>query len=228
MKKNANFPILIVVLVLVAVVAQITRHSGEKPEWTAMRQDMVSGLALLWEIPQQQVDLVAGKSGVVVQARVNLPPGTRARKQRWNYPFLRFVAQRHPKVAIEQLEVSDASTQQKISEIALNGLLAEAYYPPPSDEERNCLMVSRQFTTLLDGTLGRPGECLVLVDATPISSQRQSPRYGKRARLEVRPTETLHYEICVVTRSSFPPEKWEKVSFNSLHSSQSLRRVTLP
>lgn len=228
MKKNANLPILLVVIVLVAVVAQFTRKTTEKPEWTALRQDMTASLALLWDEPGQEVDLAPGKSGVMVRAGVRMPPHSRPRKQRWNYPFLRFVAARHPKVTVEQMEVSDASSRQIIPEVAMNGLLAEAYYAPPSDEERNCVMVSRQFTGIVDGMLGRRGDCLVLVDASPISSQRESPRYGKQARQQSRPAETFHYEICVVTRSHVPPDKWEEFSFNTLHSSQSLRKVTLP
>ena len=226
MKKNNNLPILLIVIALVAVVAQWNRRAGEKPEWTALRQDLAASLARLWDQPRQQVELLPGQAGVVVQAQVSMPPGTRPRQQRWNYAFLRFVAQRHPKVSLEQLEVSDAASRQKISEIALNGLLAEAAYPPREDEERNCTIVSRQLTASLEDVLGR-GEALVLVDAQRASSLHDDGiRYGKLVRQERPPLEALHYEYCIVTRTPIPDDKWMMVAVE--FGNGNLRKVTLP
>ena len=228
MKRNANFPILIVVIALVAVVAQWTRHSAEKPEWTSLRQDLEASLARLWNRPQQEVEFVAGHSGVSVPALVNLPPGLPPRQQRWNYPFLRFVALRHPAVSVEQLEVVDAGNHQKISEIAMHGLLAEAAYAPRQDEERTCAMVGRQLTAALEKQLGR-GEVLVLVDARRTSSKSDDgSRYGKVVRYPQPAFQVLQYEICVVFRSPMPEDKWKQFATSHLDKGESIRKVTLP
>lgn len=226
-RKNANFPILIVVIVLVAVVAQLTRHSTEPTEWTALRRDLTGSLARLWEDTRQEVELVPGRAGVVVQARVTMPPNLRARQQRWNYPFVRFVALRHPKVAIEQVEVSEAASRRKISEIALGGLLAEVAVPPREDEERNCLMMSRTLTTGLEEQLGR-GQALVLVDARRASSQRDDAIYYGKSALPHGYRGRLRYEFCVVSCSSIPAEKWRIFEAKLPLHSEPIRRVLLP
>jgi len=226
MKKNHNLPILLIVIALVAVVAQWNRHAGEKPEWTALRQDLAASLGRLWDRPDQQVELLPGQSGVVVQAQVSMPPGTRPRQQRWNYPFLRFVAQRHPQVNVEQLEVSEAASHRKISEIALNGLLAEAAYSPREDEENTCVLVGRQMTARLEELVGR-GEALVLVDARRASSQNDDGmRYGKMVRQQRPQLEALHYEYCIVTRKPIPDDKWMRAS--TFFGNGNYRKVTLP
>lgn len=230
MKKNANIPILLVVIALVAIVAQWNRNSSEKTEWPALRQDLFSSLGRLWERPQQEVELLPGYSGVAVRAQVSMPPGLRPRQQRWNYPFLRFVAQRHPAIHIEHLEVVDATNRQKISEIALNGLLAERAYAPREDEESNCVMVSRQLTAGLEAQMG-PGEALVLVDALRASSRRNDDgiRYGKMVQeRRYQPEEIFRYEVCVVTRSPIPDDKWQNFFASHLNHGETIRKVILP
>ncbi len=226
MKKNHNLPILLTVIALVAVVAQWNRHAGEKPEWTALRQDLAASLVRLWDQPDQRVELLPGHSGVVVQAQVSMPPATRPRQQRWNYAFLRFVAQRHPSINVEQLAVSDAASHQKISEIALNSLLAEAAYSPREDEENTCVLVGRQITARLEELIGR-GEALVLVDARRSSSQHDDGvRYGRLVRQERPTVEALHYEYCIVSRRPIPDDRWMRASV--FFGNGNYRKVTLP
>ena len=66
-RKNANFPILLMVVAMVAVTAQWTRQSGEKPEWKALRQDLTASLASLWQQTGHQVEVLAAGEGLDVR-----------------------------------------------------------------------------------------------------------------------------------------------------------------
>ena len=235
--KNSNFPILLVVIALVAVTAQLTRHSGEKPEVTAMRQDMLASLQLLWEQPGSQVELVPAGERVNVQAIVKMPPNLRPRQQRWNYPFLRFVALRHPGVKLQTLAVLDGSTHQSVPEVALNCLLADRVAPRANydDAEGLSQMTARQMSSSLDRLIGS-GQGLVLVDAEVSKASRESVRYGAREQnrhLAKRDypgprVQIIKMDVCVVVNREVPPATWETFKSQQIAPYCKLRVVTLP
>ena len=236
MKKNHNLPILLIVIVIVAVMAQFNRHSGEKPELAAMRQDMLASLQLLWEQPGSQVELVPAGERINVQATVAMPPNLRPRQQRWNYPFLRFVALRHPAVTLQTLEVIDGSTHNSISEVALNGLRADRVAPRfnNDDAEGMSQMTARQIGSSLDQLIGS-GQGLVLVDTELGKSSRESMRYGapeqrllaKRAYPSPQ-DRIVRVDVCIVLNREIPPATWETFKSRNLSPFHKLRVVTLP
>lgn len=236
--KNANFPILLVVIALVAVAAQFTRHSGEKPEQTALRQDMLASLQLLWNQTGSQVELVPAGERVNVQALVSMPPNLRPRQQRWNYPFLRFVALRHPQVRLQNLEVLDGTTHRSVSEVALNSLLADRAVPRANydDAEGMSQLTARQMSSSLDRLLG-VGQALVLVDAELSQASRESVRYGgpdpggllaKRAYYPSPQDRITRMDVCVVVQREVPPASWETFKSQQIAPYCKLRVVVLP
>lgn len=200
--KNQNFPILLVVIAVVAVLAQFARNRGPNPELESLRQAMSVSLSRLWNKENQQVDLTAAGQRVDVRASVSMPENLRVRVKRWNYPLLRFVAAHHPALQVQNLEVRESGNQQAIPEYAMNGLLAERAYRSPGpgeQEEQFCQMTTRQWSVALDHQFGG-GHTLVLVDAQEARSARDQV-YGRRAAGAVPTMAYPRYmvnEICLV------------------------------
>ncbi|MBX3171737.1 MAG: hypothetical protein KF760_30280 [Candidatus Eremiobacteraeota bacterium] len=232
MKKNYNFPILLVVIVLVAVVAQLTRQSGGNPDWQLLRKDMVSSLTRLWEKEGHQVELVPAGDRLDARVSVSLPRGLRLRQQRWNYPFLRFVAARHPAVSIGNLHVVEAGSHRAIPEVAMAGLVADRVAPRANfedEEERLCQLTGRQLTGALERKLG-PGRALVLVDAQEARSYQENKLYGRRAYVTQPPSQRVMVtEVClVVSGPEIPAADWEQFRAENSLRLASFRVVTLP
>lgn len=230
MKKNANFPILLLVIVLVAVTAQFTRPSGEKPEVQALRKDMVSGLTRLWGQPGHQVEALPAGEKVNLRVSVSMPPRN-PRQQRWNYPFLRYLAARHPAVALGNLSVLEAGNERLIPELALAGLMADRAAPRANfedEEERLCQLTARQVTSALGAR-----HVLVLVDAQLARSSRDATVYGApdlAFRIaEPIPHRVMVTEICVVSQEGeISPAEWEHFRAENPQNGAPSRLVILP
>lgn len=229
--KNQNIPILLIVIALVAVAAQFTRPKPTTtPGVEGTERDLEACLRLLWQQDAQQVKLQPLRDGYTLQAGVSMPRGTRLRQQRWNHPFLRFAASRHPEVPISDIEVRELANNNLIPQNAMNGLMADRIAPRAEggDEERASILTGRQLTTQLDGLMGA-GQCLVLVDALATSSQTGEVRYGKRAYAPTGPSPAFDLIVCVVSKRAISPEKWKDfVGNNSMAGIRNPRQVVLP
>ena len=239
--KNANLPILLVVIAAVAITAQLTRQTGEKPEWKSLRQDMSSCLTSLWQQPGHQVELLPAGEGVSARVAVAMPPGLRLRQQRWNYPFLRFVAARHPGVSLQNLSVVESGSDRPVPEVAMAGLLADRAFPISNfedEEERLCQMTARQIAIAVQHKLGA-GHELVLVDAQLARSIREdriygSPEGGQLARrasgavAQPLSNRVMVTEIRVVVDQEVSPAEWEKFQAENPMGGANFRVVTLP
>ena len=150
MKKNLIA--LAVLLILVAVAAQFTRHGGKNAEWVALETDMQASLEALWQQPGQKVELLESKGGARVLATVAMPPQG---DPTWNEPFLRFVATRHPAVSLQAIEVRGP--------FGMEG------------DQAHHELVRRQQQAWVDGLLG-PGKGLMLLQFREIGSNAPSAR----------------------------------------------------
>lgn len=234
--KNANLPILLVVIVAVAITAQLTRQSGEKPEWQRLRSDMVSSLTQLWGQEGHRIELVPTAKGVDAQVTVSMPGGLRLRQQRWNYPFLRFVAARHPAVGMQNLFVLENGSKRPIPEVAMVGLIADRVAPRANfedEEERVCQLATRQLSSALDRKLG-PGHGIVLVDAQLSRSSRQSRRFGNPdpqalafAKIYPSKPRVMVTEIRVVVDRDLPVRDLDQILYG-YSGGVNLRVITLP
>ena len=118
MKRSANLLILVLLLVVSALTAQYFRSGPrQRPEWTSLSNDMQSSLNLLWETPNNAVQLVPGEGGPQAYVTAFSPRGTRPSRQSWNFPFLRFVAARHPEVRLSGLFVTEGTTGARLQEL---------------------------------------------------------------------------------------------------------------
>ena len=235
--KNANLPILLLVIVAVAITAQLTRHRGEKPEWQRLRTDMVSSLTRLWEREGHQVELLPASKGVEAPVSVSMPRGLRLRQQRWNHPFLRFVAARHPAVTLGNLQITEAGTDRTVPEVAMTGLLADRVAPRVNfadEEERLCQLTARQLTSALQRELGV--RLLVLVDAQQARSSSDGSVYGapdpQPMGLMAKPVEITRVmvtEVCVVgLEGQVSSTAWEHFRAENPLGGARYRLVTLP
>ena len=173
MKRSANLLILMAVLVvsaLSALTAQYFRNNREKPEWTSLRNDMQDSLNLLWTTPNNAVQLVPGEGGPQAYVTAFSPRGTRPARQDWNFPFLRFVAARHPQVHLSGLFVTEGTTGARLQELqvqqqpnANQQSKPSAAYHPDFDEQSRAELLRRQYQTSFDAAFG-VGRVLVLVD----------------------------------------------------------------
>jgi hypothetical protein len=229
--KNHNIPILLIVVALVAVAAQLTRPKpAGTPGLDATERDLATCLRLLWQQEGQEVKLQPLRDGYVLQAGVTMARGTRLRQQRWNHPFLRFAASRHPEIPISEIEVRELGNNNLIPQNAMNGLMADRIAPRAEggDEERAAILTGRQLTAELDGLLGS-GHCLVLVDALATSSQAGEIRYGKRAFAPPEPRGAFDYVVWVVSKGAIPAEQWQGFLRNtSMAGIRNPRQVVLP
>jgi len=233
--KNANFPILIVVLVLIAVLAQFTRHPQENAQ-VAARQDMEKCLALLWGQDGQQVELTPAGERVDVRAAVFMPAGGSPRRERWNRPFLSFVALRHSGLVVRNLEVVDGRSQRPVSSLTDRGLLAERISAGGStvyDEDKLCELTQRQLSSALSQSLG-PLQSLVLVDAQASSARRDGEHYGSPPSdgLAMRALRVAPYsfslDICVVVNRQIPADVWKDFRDRHVGKVQKIRVLVLP
>ena len=225
--RNANFPILLVIIVLVAVLAQFARHPADKPELAA-RQDLERCLALLWEEGGQQVEIIPNG----LRATVHMPAGVSPRQQRWNYPFLRFLALRHPGLKLQTLQVIDASSQRAVPEVAMSGMLAERWIPPSESEENISLLNGRRLTLELEKVSGKDS-ALVLVDAHQTQAWRDSLLYGRRASGNVaRPPRSrgpvLSLEVCLIIPQTLHPRIIQEFQATQLNHKETIRTIRLP
>jgi len=227
--KNANLPILLVVLVLVAVAAQFSHHPREKLE---VRQDLEKCLQLLWGLEEQKVELVP----TGLRATVHMSPGVSPRQRRWNYPFLRFAALRHADLTVQSVEVIDGSSLRAIPEVATNGMLAARSLIPTSDsqfEERASLLTARKLNLELEKELDR-GEALALVDAHQTRAETHQVRYGAAADEELAyrhddPIQVvMNLEVCLVLKDERKLEALRQFKVRNLHNGEKMRLLKLP
>ncbi|MBS2036993.1 hypothetical protein JST97_18530 [bacterium] len=235
MKRNQNFPILLVVIAVVAVLALLARPQAGGAEMAALQNDMVLSLSRLWGPVEQKVELIPNGQRFNARVAVSMPAGLRQRQQRWNYPFLRFVAARHPKCELAGLEIKDLKSNLPVPEYAMNGMLAERAYRsigPGEEEERFCEMTARQFSLSLERQLGDSNRALVLVDAQQPHSAREQV-YGRRAAGAV-PNQPyfrsmMLTEVCVVVDHEVAAVEWERFKReNASVNGARFRVVTLP
>ena len=225
--KSHNFPILLAVIVLVALAAQFLRPSQDQAQ-LAMRQDLEKSLQLLWEQDGQQVEVTP----TGLRANVSMPAGVSPRKRRWNYPFLRLVAQRHPSQKMQTLEVIDGSSHLAIPEVAMSGMLAERWIPPAESEENLSMLTGRKLTLELEKVSGK-GSALVLVDAHRTQARRESLRYGRRAGGAVAPSprqprQALQLDVCLVAPQTLAAEALQEFRSAHLNHGEIIREVRLP
>jgi len=220
--KNNNFPILLAVIVLVALAAQFMRPSHDQSQ-LAMRRDLEKSLQLLWDRENQQVEITA--SGL--RATVSMPAEVSPRQQRWNYPFLRFVARRHPDLNLQTLEVIDASSRRPIPEVAMSGMLAEVQAPRGDSPENVSLLTGRRLTMELEVVAGQ-GRALVLVDAHSPRAGRDAERYGCRAAPPRESSPAVSMDVCLIVPSTISLEALEKFQAEQVNHGETIRIVRLP
>ncbi|MBS2036992.1 hypothetical protein JST97_18525 [bacterium] len=226
--KSQNFPVLLMLIAVVAVLAhfnQAPRQSGLEP----VERDLEACLSRLWEQPGQQVKLVPGeRNGYQLQAQIHMPRATRLRQQRWNHPFLLFALSRHPQVRVTGLELRENSSQVLIPPTAMNGLLADRIAPRAEggNEEKASILTGRHLNEVLTGMV-EPEETLVLVDALSTSSQAETLKYGKRASWEPLPG-PFEYVVCVVSKKAIAEQDWVRFQTRYLAGVRNPRRVVLP
>jgi len=139
-----NLVALVAVLLLVAVASRMQRD----PERAALEKDMKASLEALWDTHNHQAEVVEAKGGLLARIIVDAPKtGT----PEWNEPFLRFVAARHPKVALAGLEIEPALA--------------------PAAQQPRVELLRRQTQSLVDGALG-PGQGLILLTAIDSNETR--------------------------------------------------------
>ena len=151
-----NLLVLVVVVLVCAVGAQWLRPAGQDKQWTALRLDMVDGLERLWNTRGHQVELLPSEGGVQASVQVVLPENTSPRQQQWNYPFLRYVAERDREPVLRGL------TLLGLPEIRLEETSPQPYATGGSVEARLELM-RRRAQGWLDNTVGK-GNGLALID----------------------------------------------------------------
>ena len=185
MKKNLLA--LILIAIVCALASQLLRQSGEKKEWTALRLDMTEALDRFWGTHGNLVELLPADQGVTATVRVVLPQGNVSpRQQQWNFPLLRFVAQRNSQPQLRGLAISELNTQRAIveeeSSSPASAVPQQPYARGNISNEAHLQLMQRQAQSWLDGQLGT-GNGLALVDG----SSREIPN-----ELPVRGTEN-HY-----------------------------------
>lgn len=159
-----NLLALALVAIVCALAAQFLRQGGQSKQWTALRLDMVAALERLWNTRGHEVELLPDGPGVKAAVRVALPQGCTPRQQQWNYPFLRYVAQRNAAPVLHGLTLS--SSLGPLPETQPDGE-AQAARPRPysgaGSVETHLELVRRQAQAWLEATVGT-GNGLALVD----------------------------------------------------------------
>lgn len=184
-----NLLALVMVAIVCALAAQFLRQGGQNKDWTALRVDMVDALERFWNTRGHQVELLPHDKGVNVSAQVVLPQDCNARQQQWNYPLLRYVAQRNATPVLHGLSLT--TSQGLLPEMASPGEAQGAMRRPYSSggsSETHLELVRRQAQAWLDGLVG-PGNGLALVDGdsrqVPQPLPRRSENHYIRPRQEV-------------------------------------------
>lgn len=166
---------LALVAIVCALAAQFLRQGGQNKEWTALRVDMVDALERFWNTRGHQVELLPGDGGVKVSAQVVLPPDCPSRQQNWNYPLLRYVAQRNVTPVLQGLSLS--SSLGPLPETTTESEAPRAMRRPYANGasiENHLELVRRQAQAWLDGVVG-PGNALALVDGEAREVSRPIP-----------------------------------------------------
>lgn len=163
-----NLLILVLVAIVCALAAQYLRQGGPNKEWTALRTDMVDALERFWNTRGHQAELLPADKGVHVNVQVVMPADTSARQQQWNFPLLRYVAQRNGTPAMVGLSV--ATPQGPLAESGSSSRDAQGAAPRPyatggESIETHLELVRRQAQAWLDSAVGA-GNALALVDGT--------------------------------------------------------------
>lgn len=197
----------LVVLCLVALAAQFVGQPDEKSE--AFRQDVLASLPLLWKHGNARVDLTSGGDLTVSLA---FPPRTRERQKRWTYPFLRFLAQRHPGFSLRKLKVYENERQ-------VEDLLACRAMPAFYDDadERKSELIGRQLTAEAERNLGR-GRILFLADVKAGRNFGSVPNVFYAPRVQ----ERLH--LCAIANGPMDEGYWKR----ELRNAESFRVIRLP
>ncbi len=163
LKKN------LLVLALVAIVcalgAQFLRGGGQSKDWTALRVDMVDALERFWNTRGHQVELLPNEKGVNASAMVVLPQGCSPRQQQWNYPLLRYVAQRNATPVLHSLSLTTSlgPLPETASQAETQGAVPQQPYASGGSIDTHLELVRRQAQAWLDSVVGS-GNALALVD----------------------------------------------------------------
>lgn len=168
MKKNLLA--LVMIAIVCALASQLLRQGGEKKEWIALRRDITDALDRFWGTQGNQVELLPAEQGVTASVKVVLPAGNVSpRQQQWNFPLLRFVAQRNGQPQLRGLAINELTNQRAILEsaefAAPSAAPREPYARGNISNEAHLQLMQRQAQSWLDGVLGT-GNGLALVDGS--------------------------------------------------------------
>ena len=180
MKKNLLA--LVMIAIVCALASQLLRQSGEKKEWTALRLDMTDALDRFWGTHGNLVELLPADQGVTATVKVVLPQGNVSpRQQQWNFPLLRFVAQRNSQPQLRGLAISEFNSQRAILESADQAVPGEGPPEPYArgniSNEAHLQLMQRQAQSWLDNVLGA-GNGLALVDGNSRELPNELPVRG--------------------------------------------------
>ena len=137
MKRN-----LLVVAILLVASGVAARY---RPEERSQERRLEDGLCALWGSPNNHVEIHPGAD---LWVTVFMPPGGGEERIGWNFQLLRWLAARHPKIALKQLHVTDGSSRGRLRE-----------QTPSAQVDQQRLDLQR----VADGLMGR-GQTLVLLD----------------------------------------------------------------
>jgi len=162
-----NLLALVLVAIVCAIAAQYLRQGGQNKEWTALRVDMVDALERFWNTRGHQVELLPADKGVTARVQVVMPADTNGRQQQWNFPVLRFVAQRNrtPELVGLSLSTPQGALQEAGPQGASQGAVPAVPYAGGESVEAHLELVQRQAQAWLDGVVGA-GNSLALVDGS--------------------------------------------------------------
>jgi len=177
-----NLLALVMIAIVCALASQLLRQSGEKKEWAALRLDMTDALDRVWGTHGSKVELLPAEGGVTAAVQVVMPQGNVSpRQQQWNFPLLRFVAQRNAQPQLRGLAISELNTQRAILEVsdsaAPGAAPIEPYARGKVSNETHLQLVQRQAQSWLDGVLGS-GNALALVDGSSRELPNELPVPG--------------------------------------------------
>jgi hypothetical protein len=131
---------------------------------------MTDALDRFWGTQGNQVELLPADQGVTASVKVVLPAGNVSpRQQQWNFPLLRFVAQRNGQPQLRGLAINELTNQRAILESADQAVPSAAPPEPYArgniSNEAHLQLMQRQAQSWLDGLLGT-GNGLALVDGS--------------------------------------------------------------
>ena len=199
-----NFPALLIVLCLVAVAAQFSRQPDKNSE--SFRRDALVCLPRLWKNSNPKVDLSASGD---LSVRLAFPGRVREHQKRWTYPFLRFLARRHPGVTLRSLKIYEAGEDHEVLDLLACRALPRFY---DDADERKSELIGRQLTAETGG------QVLFLVDVGRSSTFGSVPNVFYQPRVQQR------MQVCAVANGPIDESYWRR----ELRNAESFRIVQLP